>query len=77
VVDAQPEPVGRHRDLAPAHLDHAAVQAEVRDADAVVGMTDVLRASGEANGEPMSATGMGTFGDFKDPSGTTVALIGP
>lgn len=34
-------------------------------------------AGGQSIGEPMSVPGMGTFGYFKDPSGTTIGLIGP
>jgi uncharacterized protein len=37
----------------------------------------VVGAGGAANGEPMAVPGMGTFGYFKDPSGTIVGLIGP
>lgn len=40
-------------------------------------MAAVVVAGGEATGEVMAVPGMGTFGYFKDPSGTIVGLIGP
>lgn len=45
--------------------------------DVAATMAAVVRAGGEAQGEPMAMPGLGTFGYFKDPSGTTVGLIGP
>jgi predicted enzyme related to lactoylglutathione lyase len=40
-------------------------------------LNDIEAAGGRRMGDPMSAAGMGTFGYFTDPSGTTMGLIGP
>jgi predicted enzyme related to lactoylglutathione lyase len=41
-------------------------------------MLDTIEANGgQRQGDAMSMPGMGTFGYFKDPSGTTMGLIGP
>ncbi|MFZ4739062.1 MAG: VOC family protein [Bradymonadia bacterium] len=37
----------------------------------------IIAAGAESLGEPMAMPGMGTFGYFKDPSGTPMGLIGP
>ena len=45
--------------------------------DAASMLTTIEAAGGQRQGEAMSMPGMGTFGYFKDPSGTTMGLIGP
>jgi predicted enzyme related to lactoylglutathione lyase len=40
-------------------------------------LAEIVAAGGESLGDPMAVPGMGTFGDFKDPSGTPMGLIGP
>ena len=46
----------------------------VEDVGATLSAVDV--ANGARQGDPMAMPGMGTFGYFKDPSGTTMGLIG-
>ena len=45
--------------------------------DAASMLTTIEAAGGQRLGDAMSMPGMGTFGYFKDPSGTTMGLIGP
>jgi len=45
--------------------------------DVKAALSDIEGAGGKRIGEPMSAPGMGTFGYFVDPSGSTLGLIGP
>ena len=40
-------------------------------------LTAIETAGGKRMGEPMRIPGMGCFGYFKDPSGTSMGLIGP
>jgi predicted enzyme related to lactoylglutathione lyase len=40
-------------------------------------LTDIEAAGGQRMGEPGRIPGMGCFGYFIDPSGTTMGLIGP
>jgi hypothetical protein len=40
-------------------------------------LTEIDAAGGKRQAEPMSMPGMGTFGYFTDPSGTSMGLIGP
>ena len=45
--------------------------------DVKAALAEIENAGGKRLAEPMSAPGMGTFGYFKDPSGSTMGLIGP
>ena len=45
--------------------------------DAVATLTAIDAAGGSRLGDAMSMPGMGTFGYFKDPSGSSMGLIGP
>ncbi len=45
--------------------------------DAAAILTTIEAAGGTRLGDAMSMPGMGTFGYFKDPSGSTMGLIGP
>jgi len=40
-------------------------------------IVEIEAAGGKRLGDPMSMMGMGTFGYFTDPSGTSMGLIGP
>ena len=47
-------------------------------ADDVQAKIEAVEAAGGARmGDPMSMPGFGTFGYFKDPTGTPMGLIGP
>lgn len=46
-------------------------------ADVAATLTAISAAGGAQQGGPMAMPGMGTFGYFTDPSGTTMGLIGP
>ena len=45
--------------------------------DVATTLSAIDAAGGARLGDPMSMPGMGTFGYFKDPSGSSVGLIGP
>ena len=45
--------------------------------DAMATLTAIDAAGGSRLGDAMSMSGMGTFGYFKDPSGSSMGLIGP
>ena len=45
--------------------------------DAASKIIEIEAAGGKRLGDPMSMPGMGTFGYFTDPSGTSMGLIGP
>ena len=40
-------------------------------------LAEIEDAGGKRLGDPMSMPGFGSFGYFKDPSGTSMGLIGP
>ena len=46
-------------------------------ADAGAKLAEIYAAGGQRIGDAMTIPGLGTFGYFKDPSGTTMGLIGP
>ncbi len=60
-----------------SHTPSLPAVAYVYCADVAAKLGEIDAAGGSRMGDPMSAPGMGTFGYFKDPSGTTMGLIGP
>lgn len=60
-----------------SHTPALPAVAYVYVADVSATLAAIDAAGGKRQGEPMAMPGMGTFGYFSDPSGTTMALIGP
>ena len=60
-----------------SHTPALPAVAYIYVADAASSLTAIEAAGGQRQGDAMSMPGMGTFGYFKDPSGTTMGLIGP
>jgi predicted enzyme related to lactoylglutathione lyase len=60
-----------------SHTPSLPAVAYVYVPDVAVALQEIDDAGGTRTAEPMSAPGMGTFGYFTDPSGTSMGLIGP
>ena len=60
-----------------SHTPALPAVAYIYVADVASTLTTIEAAGGERQGDPMSMPDMATFGYFKDPSGTTMGLIGP
>ncbi len=60
-----------------SHTPALPAVAYIYVASAVATLTAIDAAGGKRLGDAMSMPGMGTFGYFTDPSGTTMGLIGP
>ena len=60
-----------------SHTPTLAGLAYVYVADVGATLTEIDAVDGERVGNALSMPGMATFGYFKDPSGTTMGLIGP
>ena len=60
-----------------SHTPALSALAYVYVADVGETLTRIEAAGGKRQGDPMRLEGMGTFGYFSDPSGTTAGLIGP
>ena len=60
-----------------SHTPTAPAVAYVYVDDVVATIAKVEASGGQRLGDPMAMPGMATFGYFKDPSGTTMGLIGP
>lgn len=59
-----------------SHTPQLPAMPYVYAADVPAKLVEIVAAGGEKVGEPMAMPGMGTFGYFKDPSGTHMGLIG-
>ncbi len=60
-----------------SHTPSLPAVAYIYVADAGAMLTEIEAAGGRRIGAAMAIPGLGTFGYFKDPSGTTMGLIGP
>jgi predicted enzyme related to lactoylglutathione lyase len=60
-----------------SHTPSLPALAYIYEPDVAQKLTAVDRAGGKRIAEPMRIEGYGCFGYFKDPSGTTMGLIGP
>lgn len=60
-----------------SHTPALPAVAYIYVADVGATLTQLEAAGGKRQGNPMAMPGMGTFGYFTDPSGTTMGLIGP
>ena len=60
-----------------SHTPTLPAVAYIYVADAVAKIAEIEAAGGKRMGDPMGIPGMATFGYFKDPSGTSMGLIGP
>lgn len=60
-----------------SHTPAAPAVAYVYVDDVVATIARIEASGGQRLGDPMAMPGMATFGYFKDPSGTTMGLIGP
>jgi predicted enzyme related to lactoylglutathione lyase len=60
-----------------SHTPSLPAVAYVYVADVAAALEAIEAAGGRRTAAPMSAPGMGTFGYFTDPSGTSMGLIGP
>lgn len=60
-----------------SHTASLPALAYVYVADVAARIAEIEAAGGKRMGDPMPLPGMGTFGYFKDPSGTAMGLIGP
>ena len=60
-----------------AHTPSLPALAYIYVADVAAKLAEIEAAGGERLGEPMRMTGYGCFGYFKDPSDTSMGLIGP
>jgi predicted enzyme related to lactoylglutathione lyase len=60
-----------------SHTPTMAAVAYIYTADVQAKLVEIETAGGKPMGEPMRMPGAGCFGYFKDPSGTSMGLIGP
>jgi predicted enzyme related to lactoylglutathione lyase len=60
-----------------SHTPSLPAVAYVYVADVAATLQEIEAAGGTRTTDPMSVPGMGTFGYFTDPSGTSMGLIGP
>lgn len=60
-----------------SHTPVATAMPYIYVTDVPARLAEIVAAGGESLGDPMAMPGMGTFGYFKDPSGTPMGLIGP
>ena len=60
-----------------SHTPAAPAVAYLYTDDVVATIARIEASGGQRLGDPMAMPGMATFGYFKDPSGTTMGLIGP
>lgn len=60
-----------------SHTPAMPAVAYIYSADVAATLASIEAAGGTRLGDPMAIPGMATFGYFKDPSGTSMGLIGP
>ena len=60
-----------------SHTPALPAVAYVYVSDVAAALAQIESSGGQRLGDPMAMPGMATFGYFKDPSGTTMGLIGP
>ena len=60
-----------------SHTPALPAVAYIYSADVAATLVSIEAAGGARLGDPMAMPGMATFGYFKDPSGTSMGLIGP